>query len=134
MTPALIEHLKTKQDAVVCNTSALGSVPLAATAVYSSTTVALHSYVMSQRFVLKGAGARVHEIAPPWVRTDLMNSREVEQAMPIDQFIEKTTAVLGTAAVEILADAAKLLRNNTGLGEHGFVHGFNEQTAVVFAG
>jgi hypothetical protein len=44
---------------------------------------------MSQRFILKGAGVRVHEIAPPWVRTDLMNSREVEQAMPIDQFIEK---------------------------------------------
>ncbi|MFM0176180.1 SDR family NAD(P)-dependent oxidoreductase [Paraburkholderia sediminicola] len=60
MTSALIEHLKTKQDAVVVyNTSALGFVPLAATAVYSSTKAALHSYVMSQRFILKGAGVRV---------------------------------------------------------------------------
>ena len=134
MTSALIEHLKTKQDAVIYNTSALGSVPLAATAVYSSTTAALHSYVMSQRFMLKGAGVRVLEIAPPWVRTDLMNSREAEQAMPLDQFIEETIAVLGTDADEILVDAAKLLRNNPGPGEHGFVNGFNEQMTAVFAG
>jgi hypothetical protein len=25
-------------------------------------------------------------MAPPWVRTDLMNSREAEEAMPLDQF------------------------------------------------
>jgi uncharacterized oxidoreductase len=135
MTSALIEHLKTKQDAVVVyNTSALAFVPLAATAVYSSTKAALHSYVMSQRFMLKGAGVRVLEIAPPWVRTDLMNSREAEQAMPLDQFIEETIAVLGTDADEILVDAAKLLRNNPGPGEHGLVNGFNAQMTAVFAG
>ena len=37
---------------------------------------------------------RVLEIAPPWVRTELMNSQEAEQAMPLDQFIEETIAVL----------------------------------------
>jgi uncharacterized oxidoreductase len=42
--------------------------------------------------------------------------------------------VLGTDAVEILVDAARRPRNNPGLGEHGFVNGFNEQMAVVFAG
>jgi uncharacterized oxidoreductase len=75
MTWVLIEHLKTKQDAVIYNTSALGSVPLAATAVYSSTKAALHSYVMSQRFILRGAGFRVLKIAPPWVRTESLSSR-----------------------------------------------------------
>ncbi|MFM0176181.1 hypothetical protein [Paraburkholderia sediminicola] len=63
-----------------------------------------------------------------------MNSREAEQAMPIDQFIEETIAVLGTDAVEILFDAAKLPRNNPGPGKHGFVNGFNEQMTAVFAG
>jgi uncharacterized oxidoreductase len=43
-------------------------------------------------------------------------------------------AVLGTDAVEILVDAAKLMRNNPGPGEHGFVNGFNEQMTAVFAG
>ena len=53
MTSALIEHLKTRKDAVVAYTSSvLGFTPMAATAVYSSTKAALHSYILSQRFLL----------------------------------------------------------------------------------
>jgi uncharacterized oxidoreductase len=134
LTSALIEHLKTKDDAVVAYTSSvLAFVPLAMTAVYSATKAALHSYAMSQRFMLKDAGVRVLEIAPPWVRTDLMNSREAEQAMPLDAFIDETIAALGTDADEILVDVAKPLRNNAGPGEHAFVDGFNSQMAKVLA-
>ena len=47
MTSALIEHLKGKEDAVVAYTSSvLGFVPMAATAVYSATKAALHSYAL----------------------------------------------------------------------------------------
>jgi len=50
MTSAFIEHLKKQPAAtVIYNTSVLGFVPLAMTAVYSSTKAALHSYVLSQR-------------------------------------------------------------------------------------
>src|ERR1700738_2556580 len=135
MTSALIEHLKTKDDAVVAYTSSvLGFVPLAFTAVYSSTKAALHSYALSQRFVLRDTNVRVLEIAPPWVRTELMNSQEAEQAMPLEQFIEETIAVLGTDADEILIHAAKPLRANVGPNEHGFVNGFNAQMMTIFAG
>lgn len=135
MTSALLQHLKTKPDAVVVyTTSVLGFVPLAVTAVYSSTKAALHSYAMSQRFMLKDAGVRVLEIVPPWVRTDLMNSREAEQAMPLDQFVGETIAVLGTDADEILVDAAKPLRDNAGPGEHGVVNGFNAQMMELLDG
>jgi uncharacterized oxidoreductase len=97
MTAALVEHLKRKQDAVIVYTSSvLAFVPLAATAVYSATKAALHSYVMSQHFLLKDSGVRVLEIAPPWVRTDLMNSREAKEAVPLDQFIAETMALLGS--------------------------------------
>jgi uncharacterized oxidoreductase len=90
MTSALIEHLKGKSDAVIGYTSSvLGFVPLAATAVYSSTKAALHSYILSQRFMLRDTTVRVLEIAPPWVRTELMNSQEAEQAMPLEQFVER---------------------------------------------
>ncbi|RDS84908.1 SDR family NAD(P)-dependent oxidoreductase [Dyella monticola] len=133
MTSALIEHLKTRKNAVVAYTSSvLAFVPLAVTGIYSSTKAALHSYVLSQRFMLRNTGVRVLEIAPPWVRTELMNSQEAEQAMPLDQFIVETMKVLGTDADEILVDAAKQFRSNVGPNEHGFVNGFNEQALAIF--
>jgi uncharacterized oxidoreductase len=133
MTSALIEHLKGKDDSVIAYTSsALGFVPMALTAVYSATKAALHSYVLSQRFLLKDAGVRVLEIAPPWVRTDLMNSREAELAMPLEQFIAETMAVLATDADEILVEGAKAFRGNPGPNEHGLVNGFNQQAMSLF--
>ena len=135
MTSALLDHLKTRNDAVVAYTSSvLAFVPLAVTSVYSSTKAALHSYVLSQRFMLRDTKVRVLEIAPPWVRTDLMNSREAEQAMPLDAFIDETIAVLGTDADEVLVEGAQAFRANPGPGEHAFVNNFNAQMMEVFGG
>lgn len=135
MTSALIDHLKTRNDAVVAHTSSvLAFVPLAMTAVYSSTKAALHSYILSQRFMLRDTTVRVLEIAPPWVRTDLMNSREAEQAMPLEAFIAETIAVLGTDADEILVEGARLFRGNPGPNEHDLVNGFNAQMMATLAG
>jgi len=111
MTSALAEHLKGSDDAVIAYTnSILGFVPMAVTAVYSATKAALHSYALSQRFMLKDAGVRVLEIVPPWIRTDLMDSRDAEHAMPLDQFITETMSVLATDADEILVNRAKAFR------------------------
>jgi uncharacterized oxidoreductase len=133
MTSALVEHLKTKEDAVIAYTSSvLGFVPMAVTAVYSATKAALHSYALSQRFMLKDTGVRVLEIAPPWVRTDLMNSREAEEAMPLDEFITETMAVFGTDADEILVEGAKAFRANPGPNEHALVNGFNQHALEIF--
>ena len=133
MTSALVEHLKTKEDAVIAYTSSvLGFVPMAVTAVYSATKAALHSYALSQRFMLKDTGVRVLEIAPPWVRTDLMNSREAEEAMPLDEFITETMAVFGTDADEILVEGAKAFRANPGPNEHALVNGFNQHVLEIF--
>jgi uncharacterized oxidoreductase len=128
MSSALIEHLKQRDDAVIAYTSSiLGFVPLVFTAVYSATKAALHSYVLSQRFLLKHTGVRVLEMAPPWVRTDLMNSREAEQAMPLDQFIAEAMVVFATDADEILVESAKPFRANVGPNEQGFIDAFNAQ-------
>jgi uncharacterized oxidoreductase len=135
MTSALIEQLKTRKDAVVAYTSSvLGFTPMAATAVYSSTKAALHSYILSQRFLLRNTNVRVLEIAPPWVRTELMNSQEAEQAMPLDRFIDETIAALATDADEILVEAARPQRDNAGPNEHGLVNGLNAQWAAMFGG
>jgi uncharacterized oxidoreductase len=133
LTAALIEHLKGKKDAVVAYTSSvLGFVPMAVTAVYSATKAAIHSYALSQRFLLKDTGVRVLEIAPPWVRTDLMNSRDAEQAMPLDEFIAQTMSLLVTDTDEIVVDAARAFRDNAGPNEHALVNGFNQRAFALF--
>ena len=86
LTSALIEHLKTRPDAVVVNvTSGLAFTPLAHSAVYSATKAALHSWTLSLRYRLRGS-VRVLEVAPPWVQTDLMGGRDEPRAMPLDDF------------------------------------------------
>jgi uncharacterized oxidoreductase len=130
MTSALIEHLKKQPYAEVINmSSVLGFVPLAMTAVYSSTKAALHSYTLSLRYKLRGTSVQVQELAPPWVRTDLMNSNNAPRAMPLKQFIEETMKVLGTDAEEVLVESAKALRNNPGSSEHALVTQFNDTMA-----
>ena len=127
MTSALIDHLKRQDDAVIANVSSvLGFVPMAVNAVYSSTKAATHSYTLSQRYCLRHSGMRVLEIAPPWVQTDLLNSREEARAMPLDTFIAETMAMLATDAEEILIGQAKQMRANPGSVEHAWVTQFND--------
>jgi uncharacterized oxidoreductase len=132
LTSALMDQIKSRRGVIAYNTSVLAFVPMAVTAVYSATKAALHSYVLSQRFLLRDSGVRVLEIAPPWVRTELMNSQEAEQAMPLDRFINETLDVLGTDVDEILVEAAKPQRANPGPDEHALVNTFNQQTLKLF--
>jgi uncharacterized oxidoreductase len=127
LTSALIEHLKKQpKAAVVYNTSALAFVPLALTAVYSSTKAALHSYVLSQRHKLRGTSVSVLEIAPPWVQTDLLNSKEEPRAMPLKDFIEQTMKLLAADANEIVVEQAQAFRKNPGPNESALVTQFND--------
>ncbi|MFX5809109.1 SDR family NAD(P)-dependent oxidoreductase, partial [Acinetobacter baumannii] len=60
LTSALIDLLKAQPRAtIIHNTSVLAYVPLAGTAVYSASKAALHSYAMSQRFMLRDTSVRV---------------------------------------------------------------------------
>ena len=60
-----------------------------------------------------------------------MNSREAEQATPLDQFIAETIAVFATDADEILVERARPFRVNVGPKEHAFVDAFNAQMLAV---
>jgi uncharacterized oxidoreductase len=127
VTSAFIEHLKKQPAAtIIYNTSVLGYVPLAMTAVYSSTKAALHSFVLSQRYKLKNSTVSVLEIAPPWVQTDLMGSNNEPRAMSLAEFIKETIEVLGTDVQEVLVERAKPLRNNPGPNEGALVTQFND--------
>jgi uncharacterized oxidoreductase len=133
LSSALIEQLKKTKGTIIYNTSVLAFVPMAITAVYSATKAALHSYVLSQRFLLQQSGVRVLEIAPPWVRTELMNSQEAELAMPLDAFTNETIANLEGENDEVLVEIAKPFRANPGPAEHAFVNGFNQQLLEYFS-
>lgn len=126
MTSALIEHLKKQPRAtIIHNSSVLAFLPLAGNAVYSASKAALHSYALSQRFMLRETTVTVQEIAPPWVDTDLIKKSGDPRAMPLDAFIAETMAGLATEAEEVIVDAIRSIRDNPGANEHALVNGFN---------
>lgn len=131
LTSALIEHLKAQPRAtIIHNTSVLAYVPIATNAVYSAAKAALHSYTLSQRFMLKDTSVTVQEIAPPWVNTDLIKKSGDPRAMPLDAFIAETMKGLATEAPEVFVEGIRDLRDNPGLNEHALVDGFNADIAA----
>ena len=134
LTSELIEHLKKQDCAVILNVSSgLAFTPLSLSAVYSATKAAIHSYSMSLRHKLVETTVHVQEIAPPWVRTELMGSQDAEAAMPLGDFISETFAALEKDTPEVLVDRVKAMRNNPGPSEHPFVNQFNDQMAGLAA-
>jgi uncharacterized oxidoreductase len=132
MTSALIDHLKQQPSATVINvTSGLAFIPLAITATYSATKAAMHSYTLSQRYLLKDSSVRVLELAPPYVQTELMGPNQLSDpaAMPLDEFIVETMKILGTDADEVLTERVGFLRNAAGRGDNAFTTKFNDMMA-----
>jgi uncharacterized oxidoreductase len=103
---------------------------MAMAGVYSSTKAAIHSYTQSLRYKLKDSSVRVVEIAPPWVQTDLLNSKNEPRAMPLTPYIEQTMRELDTDAIEALVEIARPMRNNVGPNEAAFVTQFNDKFAA----
>lgn len=111
---ALVDHLAARPDAAIVNvTSGLAFVPLVATATYSATKAALHSYTVSLREALRGK-VEVIELVPPAVRTDLTpGQRDREGYMPLDAFADEVMALFARQPTpkEILVEAVKFLRD-----------------------
>jgi len=91
----------------------------------------LHSYSMSQRYLLKDTSVRVLEIAPPYVQTELVGPNQLSdpRAMPLKDFIDETVKVLGTDADEVLVPQVDFLRDGTGRGDSAFTKKFNDMFA-----
>ncbi len=114
LTDALIDHLKTQDDAAIVNvTSGLAFVPMPRTATYSATKAAMHSYTVSLRAKLEGK-VEVVEIAPPAVQTELTPGQSTREGyMPLDQFIDETMQSFEweETPTEVLTNNVLFLRN-----------------------
>lgn len=129
MTSALLDHLKSQPDAVVMHvTSGLAFSPLASNATYCATKAALHSFALSQRYLLRQSSVRVLEIAPPYVQTELTGKHQATdpRAMPLDAYVQETMDVLATDAVDVLVESVKPRRSNPRRDDADFVAEFNQ--------
>jgi len=129
ITSAFIEHLKKQPTAAVAyTTSGLAFTPLAPTATYNATKAALHSFILSQRYLLASTSVKVIEIAPPYVQTELIGEQQKTdpRAMPLDEYIAETMKLLNEGHEEVLVERVKMLRNNVGPNEGAFVKQFND--------
>jgi uncharacterized oxidoreductase len=119
---AFIEHLRAQPDAaLVTVSSGLGFAPLAATPSYCASKAAIHMLSESVRLQLADTSVRVIELVPPSVRTSLMPGQETnEVAMPLDEFIAETVALLESEsdAKEIQVERVKFLRYGEARGDY----------------
>jgi uncharacterized oxidoreductase len=129
VTSAFIEHLKAQPSAAVAyTTSGLAFTPLASAATYNATKAAIHSYVLSLRYLLAKTSVKVIEIVPPYVQTELGGEAQKTdpRAMPLNEYIAETMKLLVEGQEEILVERVKPLRNNAGPNEAAFVKQFND--------
>lgn len=136
----LLPHFLTQPHAaIVTVSSGLAFVPLASTPSYCATKAAVHSYSQSLRYQLKDTAVRVHELAPPYVQTELMGERQLNDphAMPLREFIDEVMDIFQNSpdAEEILVERVKPLRfaeANSGYAE--FFKQFNDQMVAARVG
>lgn len=118
---ALVDHLAAQPDATIVNvTSGLAFVPLIATATYSATKAALHSYTVSLREALAGK-VEVIELVPPAVRTDLTPGQATREGyQPLGEFLSEVMALFAQTPTprEILVERVKFLRNAEAEGRY----------------
>jgi uncharacterized oxidoreductase len=119
---AFIEHLQAQPAATILTVSSgLAFTPLAATPSYSASKAAIHMLSESLRLQLADTSVQVIELVPPSVRTELVpGQQDNEAAMPLDEFIAETVALLEAQpdAREIQVERVKFLRYGEARGDY----------------
>jgi uncharacterized oxidoreductase len=110
---AWADFLTAKDDSTLITVSSgLAFTPLPLTPTYDATKSAIHALSDAWRFQLRGTGVQVIELVPPAVQTDLMPGPNSASAMPLDEYLTETMALLEEQpdADEILVERVKPLR------------------------
>ncbi|WP_433614934.1 SDR family oxidoreductase [Paenibacillus cellulositrophicus] len=102
LTLLFLPHLLKQPDPVIINvTSGLSITPGAWVPIYSSTKAALHSFTVSLRIQLAQSNAKVIEVLPPAVNTDLGGAGLHTFGAPLDEFADSVFRDLQTGKEEI---------------------------------
>ena len=139
LNAALMPHLLSQPKATVITVSSgLAFVPLSMTPTYCATKAAIHSYSQSLRYQLKDTAVQVIELAPPYVRTELMGAHQAQDpfAMPLDDFIKEVMGLLTNRPDqgEILVERVKPQRSAEMSGGYdAFFKNFNDRMAAARA-
>lgn len=118
LVAAFTEFLSGRPDATIITVSSgLAFTPMVATATYSASKAAIHSFTDSLRVQLAPKGIDVLELVPPAVQTDLMPGQaQAEWAMPLEEFLDEVLSLLPDATDEILVERVKPLRHSEARG------------------
>ncbi|GAA0960561.1 SDR family oxidoreductase [Frigoribacterium faeni] len=121
---AWTEFLQSRPSAAfVTVSSGLASVPLPITPTYNATKAAIHSLSEGVRVQFAGTSVQVVELVPPAVRTTLLGQQDDPSAMPLEEYLDETMALLESQpdAHEILVERVKFLRNAEAEGRYADV-------------
>lgn len=121
MTYAFLPQLASKNNSVLINvSSSLAFVPFPIAMTYSATKAAVHAFSEGLRVQLADTSVRVIELAPPGVRTTLFGQENDEHAMPLEDFLDETLAILHSEPTpkEIIVENAKFLRTAVATGNY----------------
>jgi uncharacterized oxidoreductase len=115
LTGALFPLLRRQgRSTIMTVSSGLAFLPLAMTPTYCATKAALHSYMLSLRWQLKGTTTEVIELIPPYVQTELMGPQQAHdpRAMPLAEFLAEVMEILRTQPniTEICVERVKPIR------------------------
>ncbi len=130
---AFAPFLANRPDVVIINvTSGLAFVPLSLTPTYSASKAALHSFTESLRLQLADAGIQVIEMIPPLTATTLMGSQDNPMAMPLEDLLTESLAILDTRpdVEQVIVERVKQLRFAEATGTYDAVlAGLNRRSA-----
>jgi len=113
MTYAFLPQLAKQRDSFLINvSSALAFVPFPIAMTYSATKAAIHSFTEGLRVQLAHSSVSVVELAPPGVQTTLFGQENDQHAMPLEDFLDESLALLHVEPTpqEIIVERAQYLR------------------------
>ncbi|MBN1467684.1 MAG: SDR family NAD(P)-dependent oxidoreductase [Fusobacteriaceae bacterium] len=132
MASLFSKHLQRKKTSAILNvSSALAFVPVAMTPVYSATKAAIHSFSQSLRIQLKETNVKVFEVAPPVIKTPLMDRLgydHVKGSKPMEalELVEVIIKNLKDDNFEILPGQSKILKLISRIAPNFIVNNLNK--------